>query len=76
MGEKEYAKQLIEEAFRARATSGFPFTTVNVSEFGEGKYDFEVMKQCLLEEGFKIIPVEESHLRNTPIKNKYVIIGR
>ncbi len=76
MTEQEYAKELLNEAYMARGSAGFPFTTVSCDEFGPGKYDLDTLKQILAEEGFKVIPVEESHLRNTPIKNKYVIIGR
>jgi len=76
MMEEEFAEQMINEALSARAIEGFAFTTVDCSEFGEGKYDLETFKECLAKYDFKLIPIEESHLRNTPIKNKYVVIGR
>ena len=46
-----------------------------ISEFGEGKYDLDEFKSIVSEVGYKVIPIEESHLRNTPMKNKYVVIG-
>ena len=76
MTEEELAEEMINQALSARAIEGFAFTTISCDEFGLGKYDLEVFKNCLANYGFKLIPIEESHLRNTPIKNKYVIIGR
>ena len=76
MSEEELAEQMINQALAARAIEGFAFTTIACDEFGLGKYDLETFKECLAKYGFKLIPIEESHLRNTPIKNKYVVIGR
>ena len=76
MTEEELAEEMINQALQARAIEGFAFTTIACDEFGLGKYDLETFKECLAKYGFKLIPIEESHLRNTPIKNKYVVIGR
>lgn len=75
MTERELAMELINEAQKNRAMYGVAYSTVSINEFGEGKYDLEKFKMIVSEMGYKVIPIEESHLRNTPIKNKYVIIG-
>ena len=76
MTEEEWAEEMINQALAARAIEGFAFTTIDTDEFGLGKYDLDAFKECLAKYDFKLIPIEESHLRNTPIKNKYVVIGR
>lgn len=76
MTEEELAEQMINQAISARAIEGFAFTTIDCNEFGPGKYDLETFRECLAKYGFKLIPIEDSHLRNTPIKNKYVVVGR
>ena len=75
MKERDLAMELINEAQRNRAMYGIAYSTVNISEFGEGKYDLDEFKSIVSEMGYKVIPIEESHLRNTHMKNKYVVIG-
>ena len=41
MKERDLAMELINEAQSNRAMYGIAYSTVNISEFGEGKYDLD-----------------------------------